>query len=87
MTTPFLRLHEFGGDMVQGYLLSKPLLAREVEVALTKVAALGIRSWSAKVEKTAPEKMNPWLIDGEEVLPTLPRLSGRADPRGVPTSR
>jgi len=81
------RLHEFGCDMVQGYLLSKPLLAHEVEVALTKVAALGIRAWSAKVEQPAPEQMSPWLIDGEGIAPTLPRLSGRADPRGVPTGR
>ncbi len=81
------RLREFGCDMVQGYFLSKALLPPEVEALLVKAASAGTTAWSARVERGASAQLSPWSLDGDAIIATLPRLSGRADLRGIPTSR
>jgi diguanylate cyclase (GGDEF)-like protein len=81
------RLRSFGCDMVQGYLLSRPLVPREVDAVLLKASNLGASAWPTPAEQADDEETSPWALDGDAIIAALPRLNGRADPRGVPTGR
>jgi diguanylate cyclase (GGDEF)-like protein len=83
----FDKLGEFGCDMVQGFLMSRPLLAREVDALLLSAAAHNNQAWLATVEQTMSDRVSPWLIESSAARNLLPKLPARADPRGIPTTR